>query len=142
MPTSDYFNSLDYEAQKRYIAKLTVCEEDLPDLYGIPDGMRLDDTTKWPSLEFGDLYMYLIESKGSYMKENLRAYKSLEAYNYFYNGYVRTVYYYGVSSSKFCILKAKVNPSQKAAESPHEAWVVLCKENAMVRTAHCKSMAG
>ena len=116
MPTSDYFNSLDYEAQKRYIAKLTVGEEDLPDPYGIPDGMWLDDTTKWPSLEFGDLYMYLIESKGSYTKENLRAYKSLEAYNYFYNGYVRTVYYYGVSSSKFCILKAEVNPSQKAAE--------------------------
>ena len=142
MPTSDYFNSLDYEAQKRYIAKLTVGEEDLPDPYGIPDGMWLDDTTKWPSLEFGDLYMYLIESKSSYTKENLRAYKSLEAYNYFYNGYVRTVYYYGVSSSKFCILKAEVNPSQKAAESPHEAWVVLCKENAMVRTAHCKCMAG
>ena len=68
MPTSDYFNSLDYEAQKRYIAKLTVGEEDLPDPYGIPDDMWLDDmwlddmwlddTTKWPSLEFGDLYMY------------------------------------------------------------------------------------
>lgn len=46
MPTSDYFNSLDYEAQKHYIAKLTVGEEDLPDPYGIPDDMWLDDTTK------------------------------------------------------------------------------------------------
>ena len=64
MPTSDYFNSLDYEVQKRYIAKLTVGEEDLSDPYGIPDDMWLDDTTKWPSLKFGDLYMYLIESKG------------------------------------------------------------------------------
>ena len=59
MPTSDYFNSLDYEAQKHYIAKLTVGEEDLPDPYGIPDDTWLDDTTKWPSLEFGDLYMYI-----------------------------------------------------------------------------------
>ena len=46
MPTSDYFNSLDYEAQKRYITKLTVGEEDLPDPHGIPDDMWLDDTTK------------------------------------------------------------------------------------------------
>ena len=43
MPTSDYFN---YEVQKRYIAKLTVGEEDLPDPYGIPDDRWLDDTTK------------------------------------------------------------------------------------------------
>jgi len=35
MPTSDYFNSLDYEAQKPYNAKLTVGEEDLPDPYSI-----------------------------------------------------------------------------------------------------------
>ena len=142
MPTLDYLINLDYEAQKHYIAKLTVGEVDLPDLYGIPDDMWLDDTTKWPSLEFSDLCTYLIESKGSYTKEKLRAYKSLKAYNYFYNGYVRTVHYYGVQSSKFCILKAQINPSQKAAENPHEAWVVLCKEDAMVRTAHCKCMAG
>ena len=90
IPTSDYLNSLDYEAQKRYIA---VGAEELPDPYDIPDGMWLDDTTKWPSLEVGDLYMYLIESKGSYTEKKLRAYKSLEAYDYFYNGDVRTVYY-------------------------------------------------
>ena len=60
MPTSDYFNYLDYKAQKRYIAKLTVGEVDLPDPYSIPDDMWLDDTTKWPSLEFGDLYTSLL----------------------------------------------------------------------------------
>ena len=47
-----------------------------------------------------------------------------------------------MESSKFCILKAQINPSQKAAENPHEAWVLLCKEDAVVRMAHCKCMAG
>ena len=38
---------------------------------------------KWPDLVYyGDIYSYLIESKGIYTKENLRAHKSLEAFNY------------------------------------------------------------
>ena len=40
--------------------------------------------------------------------ETLKAYKSLEAYNYFYNGHVRTVYCY--AHDRFVIMKAKVNP--------------------------------
>ena len=43
----------------------------------------------WPELEFGDIYN-LIETKGVYTKEKLKAYKSLEAYNYYHNGYVQT----------------------------------------------------
>ena len=51
--------------------------------------MWMEDITKWPSIEFGDLYTYLIESKGPYTKESLKAYESIEAY---YNGYVCTVH--------------------------------------------------
>lgn len=138
MSVSEYFTSLDYLSQRRYVEKL----KNLPDPYGIPEALWLDDVTKWPSIEFGDIYMYLIDSKGPYTKENLKAYKSLESYNYFYNGYVRTVYYYAIPTSKLLILKARVNPSQKAADQNHEAWVIISKENGMIKTAHCKCMAG
>lgn len=67
MPTSEY---LDYLAQRRYTKSGT---EDLPDPYGIPEDMWLEDITKWPHLEFGDLYTYLIESKGPYIKQSLKA---------------------------------------------------------------------
>ena len=114
---SQYFYSLDYTARKRYLEKLKVDGETLPDPYGITEDLWLDDVTKWPSVEFGDLYTYLIDTKGPFTKEKLKAYKSLEAYSYFHDGYVRTVYYYGSSSSRFVILRAEVNPSQKTAGS-------------------------
>ena len=95
--------------------------------------------TKWPDLQFGDIYTYLINIEGCYTKENLKAYKSLEAYNYFYNGYVRTVYFH--LSGKFGIHKAKVNPSQQAADNYHEPWVILCLKKTSVITAHCTCMA-
>lgn len=92
--------------------------------YAVPDEEWLDDITKWPSVQYGDIN-YLIDSKGHYTKQSLKAFKSLEAYNYFVSGHVRTVYLYEPSEqSKYAILMAQVNPSQKSPNDPHEAWVV------------------
>ena len=61
--------------------------------------------------------MYLIDTKrlkGAYTKDSLKAYKLLEAFNYFHSGHVRTIYYYQtVSSSLYAILMAEVNPSKE-----------------------------
>ena len=86
-----------------------------------------------PNLELGDLYTYLTDTKGSFTKYKLKAYRLLQAYNYFHNGYVRRVYYCATSSNRLAILKACVNPSQKTADQNHEAGVVLCKETGCER---------
>ena len=67
----------------------------MPDPYSIPEELWNENVTKWPSIEFGDVYTYLIDTRGPFTKDKLKAYKSLEAYNNFYNGYVRTVSVYG-----------------------------------------------
>ena len=139
---SDYVGQLDYEARKRYFSKLEIDGGKFPDPYSIQEDQWIDDAEKWPDLEYGDIYNYLIDTPGPYTKENLRAYKSLEAYNFFYSGHVRTVLYYEISStSSHVFLSAKVNPSQKSASNPHEAWVLM-KRSGLIATGHCTCMAG
>ena len=96
--TSEHFKSLDYLAQRRYIEKLTIDGDVLPDPYSIADNLWIHDITKWPDLVYGDLY--LIETKGPYTKEKLKAHKSLDAYSYFCSGHVCTVYFYGHGCSQ------------------------------------------
>jgi len=56
------------------------------------------------------VYSYLIETKGPYTQEKLRAFKSLDAFNYFLCGHVRTVYCYCVEN--YVTLKALVRRLQ------------------------------
>ena len=90
----------------------------------IEESLWSEDMSKWPDLQFSDIYTYLVDTEGCYTIEKVKAFNFLEVYNYFYNGYVQTVYFY--LPGKFGIHKAKVNPSQKAAENHHEPWLIIC----------------
>ena len=136
---SEYFTSLEFTARKRYLEKLKIDGRELDDPFGIDEDQWSEDLTQWPELEFGDLYTYLIDSEGVYTKEKLKAYKSLDSYNYYHNGYVRTVYHF--AADEWSILKARVNPSQCSADHNHEAWVIINTQNGAVRTGHCKCKA-
>ena len=68
---SDYVASLDYTAKKRYLEKLKidVSGESLKDPYLLnrsPRSQWIEDMRKWPEIHFGDLYSYLINTKGIY----------------------------------------------------------------------------
>ena len=138
-PQLNYIDSLSFSTRKRYLGKLKIGGQVLNDPYSMDEDCWCDDMTKWPELLFGDIYTYSINTKGLFMKENLKAYKSLEAYNYFYNGYVRTVLLH--HSGNLNVMKAKVNPSQKSPENSHEPWVIISSQDGSVVTAHCTCMA-
>ena len=57
----------------------------------------IDDILLWPPVDFPSLYTYFIDAPGGYTREKLKAYKSLEAYNY----YQRFVALNGVCISTF-----------------------------------------
>ena len=68
---SDYVASLDYTAKKQYVVKLKVDGSELKDLYSIAESQWTEDMKAWPEIHFGDLYTYLIDTKGIYTKEKL-----------------------------------------------------------------------
>ena len=72
------------------LAFLFQSRENFTDPYQIPPEEWVDDPKKWPPVEFGQIYAYLIESPGLFTKEKLKAYKSLEAYNYYIRYAVHT----------------------------------------------------
>lgn len=43
----------------------------------------VDDISLWPEVEFGQIYTYLVETPGKFTRESLKAYKSLEAFNFY-----------------------------------------------------------
>ena len=43
----------------------------------------LDDVSRWPPIEFPHVYTFLIDTPGEFTREKLKAFKSLQAYNYY-----------------------------------------------------------
>ena len=96
-------SQLDSDARSRYQSKVSYNEgtDQLSDPYSINDWT--DDLKEWPDLSFGDIYIYLFETPALFDRKATKAYKSLEAYNYFGSGHVTTVTYNPISEkSPFC----------------------------------------
>ena len=139
---SEYYKRLPPVAASRYLAKLKVIgleEQDDPYLSS-NDSRYLDDMAQWPAVEYGHIFCYFVERPGVYTQQELLQWKSLEAYNYFKSGHVRTVELW-VPSNSLCLLRAFVNPSQKSPDKQHHAWVAV-KVDGQILTAHCTCMAG
>ena len=138
---STYVNKLDSTARARYKFKLSYDNEKncLPDPYTLPNW--INNPSEWPDLSFGDIYIYLIETPSQFDKKSLKAYKSLEAFNYFISGHGKTIWYHPVSErSPFCFIKADVIPSQRISQKQNP-WVCLHKDDGSVKTGHCDCMA-
>lgn len=134
-----YFDTLDPEAKKRYKEKLGILGLDSCP-YLIPEDAWQDKVTSWPPVDWPSIYGYLIDTPGTFTRESLKSYKSLEAYSFFESGWVDTCWMH-TTSSGLVVLKSKVIPSQRITEEPHQPWVGLKKDGTVI-TAHCTCMAG
>eukprot|EP00731_Ephydatia_muelleri_P019410 Em0012g235a len=94
-----YSDSLKGPEKERYERKLQClygrsskekCVEAL-DSYHISVELWIDDVSRWPPIEFPHVYTYLIDTPGEFTREKLKAFKSLQAYNYKYSQLSSTV---------------------------------------------------
>ena len=90
---SSYFNELQKEEKAKYKRKLTLTNGQLlPDLYGIVENMKTD-VKLMPDISWGVMYNYLVNSPREYTYDNVKAYRSLDAVNFFVCNHVQDIYY-------------------------------------------------
>ena len=70
------------ESKSRYSEKLKRVNLDLCP-YQISADSWKNDPTKWPALEYPNIYHYLVGSPGLFTKESMKNRKSLEAHSQF-----------------------------------------------------------
>ena len=68
------------ESKSRYSEKLKRVNLDLCP-YQIPADSWKNYPTKWPALEYPDIYHYLVETRVVFTKESMKNRKGLEAHN-------------------------------------------------------------
>lgn len=95
-------------------------------------------------MEYPDIFNYLIKTTSSYTKERLKAYKSLDGYNFFVQGWVgkvevlQNVIHGDIT---VVVLKAAVKHSQSLSRPSLHPWIAAEKRGTIL-CAHCTCMAG
>lgn len=86
MDLSEYYSNLSVKDQKIYLTKMNIIGAD-------PYVVNMEECTmdmeKFPRILYPDIVNYFVFSKSIYTMEEMRAYKSLEAYNQAVCGWVR-----------------------------------------------------
>ena len=89
MDKSKYFQYLSNESKKRYLVKISRIEN--ADPYTLKKENLNFDTEYFPKISYPDIVNYLLFAPSPVTAEELKCYKSMEAYNYFLCGWVKEI---------------------------------------------------
>ena len=85
-----YFAGLNLDDKKSYEEKLKKISNIDP--YNLSASFYSDSSENWPNIEFPDIVNYLLFTSSRYTNDQLKAYKSLDSYQYFIAGWVRCIF--------------------------------------------------
>ena len=109
---ANYVDSLPPDVRKRYDSK-TACIKCDP--YCIATTEWGKDVSKWPLIGFLDVINYLVHSPSAYTSEQLKKYKSLEAYKFYQDGWIRQILHKKIGELHLVLAKvitARLNVSE------------------------------
>lgn len=141
--SSEYFKNLNEKDQARYLEKLKYNGADLPDPYDqYLRGTVFQENAvrKWPQVDFGNVYMYLVAKKCYYTNQAFENYKGLDCYNFILSGKVNDLRVYRNNTLQICVMTCTVQASQTISKF-HSPWAVI-ECNGKIQHAHCTCMAG
>ena len=131
---STYYHGLEEQAKSRYREKLAKIGA-LSDPYLSSTVSSSVDWQDWPDVQYPDIFSYLIETPSLYTHQQLKAYKSLEAW-------VGNLVVCRVPSRQHVFMvTACVRHSQRVSATPVHARVAV-EQVGVVLYAHCTCMAG
>lgn len=98
-----YRETLIGDVRKRYDEKISKIHVDPYEL-GVEEFST--DRLKWPEISYVDVLHFLVFQESAYTKEQLKNYKSLDAYKLFQDGWVRQILHKEIDGIH--LLRAKV----------------------------------
>ncbi|XP_033754238.1 uncharacterized protein LOC117337378 [Pecten maximus] len=135
-PKKKYIDGLDKVTYDRYAQKT----KDIGvDPYEVPKQKFNSDHKNLPAIVYIDILNYLVTSTSAYTYEQLRAFKSLDAYNQFVNGWVTDVK--SLAANDKVLVTGRVRHSQRMNDTPLRPWVIA-SPSGIIDCAHCDCMAG
>ena len=134
---TSYREGLDTITKARYDDKLKII--DGKDPYEMDKSEWSGDMSDWPDVAYPDIVNYLVFTQSAYTLAELKAYKSLQAYNYFVCGFVQDIGHTKVNGIN--VFLGKVKHSQRMSESSLRPWLVI-ENDGSVKCGHCTCMAG
>ena len=141
---STEYQELGRQAKKRYREKLDlpVIDKGAPDPYAVAGELVEKFSDTLPKIEYADIYNYLVTAPSPVTKEELKAYKSLQGYNYLTSGWVGAIStILGSADGSKLVVKAKVRHSQSVLSPGLVPWVAA-EQNGTIICAHCTCKAG
>ena len=91
------------------------------------------DVRLWPQIEYGDIFSYFITRPGTFTLQQLASWRQLEAYSYFKNNYVQSIFTSSCDSGiQVCGPGPRSTPARDAC-SFGQVFIHTCTQTSM----HC-----
>ena len=128
-------------------------EPGIPDPLAVKQGWLAEEKgsglSKWPSVYYTNIENYLrkLQKTDGLIRRLETEYKEGKSYRYFKCNFVKEIFYHKISdSSKFCILRCRVTPSQSIHSKPYYVWAIIEKDGVRpgghIHSAFCTCVAG